>query len=131
MQYWAVLLCVISATVPIPPASASGDTLLAAISFALSGKDGVNFRWIDRANCIVGKVDKSPDNEWDWKYYLNIIDPSRTTIVDMNPTYINPSGSVVIEVRGEALIYEMHGSLTEAGRIKGRYPPPPIGGVLN
>lgn len=59
------------------PALAAPDPLLAAVTFALTGKDKADVTFLDRPNCIV--IYRHPyDNFFNVKtYYLNNIDPSR------------------------------------------------------
>lgn len=104
-------------------AFAATDPLLTAISFALSGKDGVEFRWINKGECIVEKSDTTDDYIWKWRYFINQIDPNRTTMAQISPTIREPMGEIIATVKGENLIYDTDVVQTPSGIAKGRSAP--------
>jgi hypothetical protein len=84
------------------------DKLLSAVGFALTGRDDAYVKVIDRNDCIFQIT--SEFNNWQNRetYYLNAVDPSRTTIAQVEKTMLYPFPHIEIDLYGEKTIYDQY-----------------------
>lgn len=109
------------------PAHAA-DTLLQAVTFALTGSDIGNVSLVDRSNCIYDVAIRNSSNVM--RYHLNNIDLRRATVL---PYHNRFNEWTQVELRGPGVIYEfiqdgrptssesqasMHLGTSEAERVK-------------
>lgn len=94
---------------PATAPSGSDDVLLNAINFALTGFDGIEYRFIDRPGCIVSKSIPStqPGVQAVETFYLNNIDASRIRLQKMQETsQYDTTPAARIELHGESVVRE-------------------------
>lgn len=87
-------------------ALAATDPLLAAATFAVTGRDSANVYFIDRKNCIVEY--KSEFIEWknSEKFYLNNVDLSRIRIERFEKSNSDPYSHTDVSIFGSDTVHD-------------------------
>jgi hypothetical protein len=108
-QPLGTLVAVSLVLAPVAGATAeSGDTLLQAVAFALTGSDDAKVRVINRAQCVFG-IDhkKAPGGISAEVFHLNNIQVERLAIQGwLQKTNRGETRTVTVDLHGDSVVYE-------------------------
>jgi hypothetical protein len=108
MTWRTVVLVALFAVAPDIVAAAATNTLLKAVSFALTGRDDTVVMAEDLQNCVfrIERQQRGSDDQMPSEvFYLNNVDQSRL-IIEKRLNVLNGQQYAVVEIFGEVTVYE-------------------------